>query len=247
MQYLVTSYSETRGCDRYFRTAKMSGCTPLVVQYGQTEDVVYPDHSRVYKIASGYPGNTARLISLFDLIRQEEFFPHDWFIFTDTHDVFFQGEVPNLEHYQQDVIVASEGRLFREIDFWDKRAPSDLRDQMAYNVGSFAMRKHAFMDFLLDVRKEWDKMRKWYTSEEARFPYSVPVVKDFAGSVFNSYADTFIFNRFIRKQNYIEAPEIISCAAFNLELGKMVKKDGSYYTADNQLIKIVHLNGSTGK
>lgn len=241
--YIVTSYSYTKGCEKYFETLSITGAIPLVVQFG-TSPIKYPPHSKIYVIDKAYPGNTARFLPLAGILGDKQFKDDDWFVFTDTHDVEFQKKLPDLTNQTHHILVAHEGKLFKEVGFWEVRVPSDLLLSDVYNVGCFAMRGHMFKTFLLKLRKEWETFILWYKGiADYDFPYAIPVARTYLAVLFNSYGDTVIFNRFIRDRLFIELPGLFGCVNFNKEIGAMIQKRSGWITSDGKTISIVHHNG----
>lgn len=245
--YIVTSYSYTAGVERYFKTLPKSGAIPLIIQFGESS-IEYPENAIVKKFDHGYMGNTGRFIPLYDIIKDGDFSNDDWFVFTDTHDVFFQRPIPDLSHVGAHILVAYEGKKFKEVDFWKIRVPSSLLEEDVYNVGSFAMRGKVLLQFLLQIKRSWDQFKEWYfMKDNLVFPYEVEVSKNFIASIFNSYTDTVLFNQFIKNKYYEELPGLFGCVAFNGELGRMKKVKRTWTTSDDKVISIVHENGSTAR
>lgn len=251
MQYIITSYSCTNneGCQRYFDTISRSGVVPLVIQFRKNmdsiPDVIYPADARVYKINRLYPGNTGRLLPIYDLLTQEKFNNDDWFIFTDTHDVIFQKKIPDLNTLtNKDIIVTPEDRKFREISFWGERSPRYLHDQDIYNVGLFAMKLRVYKKFLEQVKMAWINMVKWKNHLISdQFPFDVPIVRNQIAATFNSFADTIIFNTFLMEKEFDVQRELFGCLRFSMDKIEMIKIENKFYTKEGKLICVVHANG----
>lgn len=247
MQYLVTSFSYTGpGCQRYFDTLPLSGCQGIVIEYQGLAPVNYPKEVDVYKIKSGYKGNTGRFLPLYDLFQQKEYDKDDWFIFTDTHDVWFQHEIPNLDQYFAPIIVSAEGKSFGEIDFWKERLPQSMQGWPALNVGTFAMKYEMWLEFLKAVRGSYQAIMDWYKGPHGDlWPKDTELIRKYITATFNAYADTMLFNTFVHNRTYVAAPEVFNCIGFQLELGHMKEKNQKYYTELDELISVVHANGDS--
>lgn len=244
MKYIVTSYSYTdEGCQKFFDTLPLSGCKAIVFQYGDSP-VKYPENCDVYKIKGGYKGNTARFLPIYDFFQQMPFKDDDWFIFTDTHDVWFQREIPDLNDFWAPIITSPEGKLFKEIDFWQDRLPQTMMEWPALNVGLFAMKKPAWMDFITAVRGCYEEMLNWYKGEHGnQWPKDSPLVRKYITATFNHYADTMIFNSFIHNRKWISAPEVFSCIGFQAELGHIHESKKHWLTETGEIVSVVHANG----
>lgn len=248
MTYIVTSYSFTYGCQRYFDTLSKLGnsVTPIVVEYQKDNapDVNYPSNAQVYRVNKPYPGNTGRFIALYDLFEQTtvEYKPEDWIIFTDTHDVIFQN-IPDLSKVKENIIVTPEYKTFEQVEFWNPRVPKGMYDWEVYNVGLFAMRLPLFKQFLRVIRGEWDKIVEYRNRPGLNFPYDVTIAKESMTQIFNSYADTIYFNQFIRYLKVFSQNSLFGCLSFGIEKKKIKLKNGIYLNEFDVPISIVHANG----
>jgi hypothetical protein len=240
--YLLTSYSYTKGCEDYFKSAKLTGLPIIVVQYGESP-IEYSPGTEVNLREGKYPGNTGRFLPLLRILSEDRFNDDDWFVFTDTHDITFQCKLPDLNATGANILVASEGKTFGQVDFWRHRLPPTFFDKEMFNVGCFSMKRKQFLQFLTKLKESWDFMRSWYAQDDVRFPFTVPVVKTFIGSIFNSYTDTMVFNTFVQGKYCVDLPGLFGCAAFHKELGSMEKK-GNYFYKDGKKLSVVHMNGS---
>jgi hypothetical protein len=209
--YLLSVGSPCDGVDRYLAT--------LVNLKDSVE--WYPVNLRVY------PGHLYR----WDRIPQSELEEDRWWIFTDTGDVVFQREVPDLSEIKEEIIVASENTIHRG-SWWEpilKDFPELeklLIDKTIYNVGCFAMKGKMFKKWL------W-RITMW------REKYPNPPM----------YLEQLLFNQFIheqiKKKNVMEHEYLFAPLYKNLELENVMRVGKEWRTKGNELICIVHGNGST--
>lgn len=223
--YAITSYSYTPGCDVYFSSLPDS-VEPVAFKFQE------------------YPGNTSRFQPLMKLARENQLDPDRYWIWTDTHDVFFQTDVPKL-HDETPILVSSDGKAFKDVGFWADKTPPILMDAEIYNVGTIAMKGHKFKEFLLFMEQRIIEFKNW--RKRVNDPLFGPEVTGKNLEVFfNNYADTMIYNLWLRQEDLLfKNPRLFTCLAFDLELGNTKLVDGRYVNRAGEPYAIVHLNGDT--
>lgn len=240
--YLFTVFSFTKGCERYFNSLyriknQVESCAFIFNPTGKHESVPV-DH--IYPIKENYQGNAYRFLLLHDLIEQDEFDLDRWVIFTDTRDVFFQADLPRFDDCY-DAYVCSEGKKFQDIDFWKVRVPASFLGLMAFNVGCFAMKGYLFGALCRYFAHSLAALKQAQTT----YPLNSPFGAYWSKNWWNAWADTILFNEFIATIHKVEHPTLFTCANFNLETGRAVKKNGKYRTKAGELFSIVHENGNS--
>lgn len=248
---IITSYSYTKGCEQYFKSfSENVKANMIVIAFDEFREEIHPKNNcKIYKYEKGYPGNTGRLLPILRILKRDDFDLSGWFIFTDTHDVVFQTDIPELNTINKSIIACPEDISFGKSDFWKLRVPKNMYNLQVFNVGSFAMRGFQLVKFLEQVQSEWNHVVDEYTSKsDDRFPQDTIIFRDRLGNQFNSFADTIIFNRFIDQNidDVLVHPTLFTCLAHNLESRRThQKKDDMYYNEEHEIFAIVHKNGST--
>lgn len=254
--YLFCAFDHVREAKDFFQSMKKTEGTiePICLMYEPQDDVDLPENGRLIPLPKRYAGNTGRLKDVSMILPQLNLDKNAWFFFTDVHDVIFQRPIPELPT-SADIFVCSEGKKFKEIDFWKERLPKSMQSWEAYNVGTFAMRYEPFVEFLSQLEESWYKFLSWYhkpsNGRGEKFPHDMIAtkreIKDSVARIYNSYADTFVFNNYLHTTRYRvkEMAELFTCFGYNYELKNIVVKDGLTYTRDGQLVSIIHYNGNT--
>lgn len=258
--YILSAFDHVFKTGAYFSSLRgVLGNTvrPICIMYEPHEHIDLPLEGQLIKLPKKYPGNTGKYRDYRELLPQLNLDKDAWFISTDVHDVLFQKYLPPFPD-DADILITSEGKTFGEIDFWKQRFPEYMSSWPAYNVGTFAMRYQPLMDFLNLIEFRWKRFLEWYKAENKinvvagdGFPFTGVLLekdlKQYIARVFNSFADTLIFNQFIRMEIYRtkEIPDFFSCWAYNYELGNIVENNGVTYTKNGLVPSIVHYNGST--
>lgn len=170
-----------------------------------------------------YPGNVARFNYLPIDVKHE-----DWVLFTDTSDVIFQKELPDLQKVNCDIYVGNE-RTLHMGSYWDNVCQTDLRfrnllQKTIYNAGMFLMRGDVYIDYLL------------YFSLASK-------------TVENTFYDQLLFNEYLQKEGLKINDDItVLCPLYsNIDLGLVKKVDGIWKTDLDEVICCVHGNGSYKK
>jgi hypothetical protein len=147
--YLITSLNEMPGKDRWIRTLQRAmgdSVQPVIIMWRPYFGA--PPHWIVRQMDRPYPGHLAKLLPLLDMDLDRD----RWFIFTDGADVLFQAPLPKLDAAGHRILLANEGLLHGECDFWRPHLElprfGGLRDKPVYNVGSWAAIGHLFLDFV---------------------------------------------------------------------------------------------------
>lgn len=191
-----------------------------------------------------YPGNTSRFQPLMKLARENKLDPDRYWIWTDTHDVFFQTDIPELSQ-EYLLLPSSDGKKFRDIPFWADKAPLSLMNSEVFNVGTIAMSGHKFKDFLLFMEKKILEYKYWHRELEDPL-FGREVTSKNLEVFFNQYADTMIYNLWLQTQyTGWRSPTLFTCLAFDLELGHTRLVDDVYVNRAGEPYSIVHLNGDT--
>lgn len=170
-----------------------------------------------------YPGNVERFNYLPTEVKAD-----DWVLFTDTTDVIFQKELPDLNAVHCDMYVGNE-RAIHLGSYWDVVVQSNklyrnLIDQPIYNGGMFIMRGSVYLEYLI------------------YFGYASKMVE-------NTFYDQLIFNQFI----YHEKPKIndditVLCPLYNnMDIGLCKRMNGIWKSDLDETISCIHANGSYKK
>lgn len=257
--YLIGAFSRAKYAQNYFDSLKVLGDTvePIIIQYlyhGEFEKIDKPENVLLIKYAKEYPGNTGKHKDFRELI--SPLLERDvWCIFTDMHDVVFQGPLP--EFPDTEILIASEAVKFAEVDYWCEIFPDYVKEWEVLNVGCFAMKRDTLRDFWEYLYKNWMEFYQWYkTSYIPRigngdsFPFNIPYhknVKIQMAVMFNGHYDTLCFNEFLRKHKTEEVPGLFACYAYQVEKGiASLHKDNQLYVGD-KLATVAHYNGATKK
>lgn len=225
--YLITSYSPTKGTEIYFATLPKNA-----------ESLTFQ--------AETFCGNLDRFLPLMQFAKSGKMRMDCWWIWTDTHDVLFQGELPELPEVPKgpEILVAPEGRTFYDIEFWRDKTPSTLMFEQVYNVGCFAMTGRMFKEFLTYLEARIEEYKDF--SSEVYLPvFGETVAQKHLEILLNQFGDTILFNEFIQMHDFSPYPHLFTCLAFDLDMGKTVRKNGQYTDQDGIPYHIVHLNGDT--
>jgi hypothetical protein len=127
--YLISLYSQTNGCSRFFESAKLLNAERVEVKFD-----TYPGHKQKW---ASLPRNL-------DKNRHA--------IFLDTDDVIVQKDLGELV---EDIYLGTESIKHKDTLWKEVIAQAggdELLDETIYNVGSFAMRVdilYKFVDFLM--------------------------------------------------------------------------------------------------
>jgi hypothetical protein len=260
--YFLCAFNHAKGAKKFFNSMRkhLDGkVRPICLMYEPHGDIKLPKDSILIKYPKLYTGNTGRLKNFHDILPKLKLDKDAWIFFSDVHDVEFQCPLPDLPD-DVDILVSNEQKTFGEIDFWVQWFPKRIHDWQAYNTGSMAMRYEPFIEFLSEINIAWNDFMTWYNMKwegsdnlkaGSDFPFEAPMIhrmmKGVIGETFNSYADTFVFNTFLRNEKYIcyDLPGLFTTYAFNYEMGTIKREDGKTYTSDGKLISIVHYNGKT--
>src|ERR1035437_354088 len=253
--YLIGAFSSGEMAQPYFDSLKVLGdsVTPIIIQYqhkGEFQKVNVPLNVKLIKLAKDYSGNTGKHKDFREYIAPI-LTGEDWTIFTDMHDVVFQAPLP--EFPDVNILVASEGKMFGQINFWKDLFPVSMWADQAYNVGCFAMRTSLVKDFWELLFIDWMKFVDWYKTGtipqiKGGFPFNAAAfpqrLKDELAIIFNGFYDTMFFNEFIKEyQSKEELEGLFGVYAYNFEVGNIVKKNGVLYTKEDKKISIAHYNG----
>ena len=242
--YLISSFSYTSGVDKYFESLSNITCSPVAFMFEPY--TMTPRGVEVFKLDRKYIGNTGRFVPILDALMANCFDLSRWFIFTDSGDVWFQTELPNLDSVRGDIIVCDEGKKFKQIDFWFDKVPKKLLNKEAYNVGSFAMRGEMFLKFLLFIVGKYHEYVKLIKRPDI-YPFNCPLANMYLSTtdrMFLNLADTVLFNEFIADKEITTHPTLFTCLSFNLKALTTLERDGLYYNKQGELYSIVHANGN---
>jgi len=163
-----------------------------------------------------YPGNLFRFA----------FFPmginrSDTCVFTDTHDIFFQGPIKIKDNKK--IYVGSEYIKWKDTEFWkpilERYRVDVLMDKIVYNMGGWIMpfaKAYDLMDFL----------RKNYMM--------------FGGA---NWSDQILFNLWLLNQKFEVDNQFIGNLYNGLEVGEVIIKNKQVFNKKGEKYAIVHLNG----
>lgn len=184
--YLIGAFNSGEAATAYFKSLKNLGeaAEPIIIQYwfqGKFEPVEVPKHVKLLQIQKEYPGNTGKHKDFRQYVAPL-LVKDQWCVFTDMHDVIFQQPFPEFPSNAQ-ILVASEGKKFGEIEFWKKLLPKRAWKQKAYNVGCFAMRRDLLLRFWDYLYNEWMQFFDWYAhgqlpllGDGESFPFCSPIL-----------------------------------------------------------------------
>jgi hypothetical protein len=227
--YLVSiaSLYECASLDKYIES--LENIAPSIdnfisVEFPQYISDVYPLARYIETIVvrikneSKYPGNLFRFA----------FFPmgldkDDFCIFTDTHDVFFQKELPELDKTK--IYVAPEHLKWNESDFWmpilNQYGCRELDGFPIYCMGSWAMPISEVNDLL-----------EFMIKNSARFNYA-------------NFSDQILFNLWLKNKKFEIHPTLFATIFNGYNLGKISIKDKKVLSDKGEEFSIVHFNGNT--
>ena len=255
--YLIGAFSKGALAQTYLDSLAVVSdqVEPIFLQYlnkeGSFDSVSLPAHAKLIKVKKAYPGNTGKHKDFRELL--SPLLVRDaWCLFTDMHDVVFQAPLPPFPDTQ--ILLASEGKIFKDVPYWQEMFPDDVMSLEIYNVGCFAMKRDTLLAFWDELYAEWMQFHSWYKTAHIprfgngdNFPFNIPFhdhVRVEMAVMFNSHYDTLIYNRFIRKHRRTELPHLFGCYAYQVDQGIIEQYQNQLYRA-GQLVSIAHYNGST--
>lgn len=256
-KYLIGAFSDGKQAQRYLDSLKViDGVEPIFIQYlnkGDFDHIDKPSHVKLIKYAKQYPGNTGKHKDFREIL--SPILERDtWVIFTDMHDVVFQAPLP--EFPEGEILVASEGVNFGEIDYWAGLFPQEMMSLEAYNVGTFAMKRDVLIKFWDYLYENWMDFYSWYKTSRIpqigngeTFPFNIPFherVRVEMAIMFNNHYDTLCFNKFLRKRLYTEVPGLFACFSYQVKKGKVELHQDKLYIK-KKLASVAHYNGSAKK
>ncbi len=168
------------------------------------------------KINKSYPGHINKYFEFNfpDLDR--------WYIFTDMYDVIFQADIPDLNKFDADILVSSEGELWRENTYYTEilkqKEFQQLLNKTVFCSGTFAMKGKFFVS-LIEFYKEKVKQYKGQLNQP-------------------------LFNVWLQGQNHKDCKSLFGTLYANIDKGNIVKKDKEFFWRDGSKPAIVHGNGS---
>ncbi len=170
----------------------------------------------VSEVNMGYPGHTKKYAHLGEMDDER------WYLFTDMYDVVFQAEIPDLDKYGSEILVADEGVTWRQNRFFDRAfleypALEVIRDQKVYCSGTYAMKGKYFNDlvqFMLDNDGKY--------SGQLNQP---------------------LYNLWLHGKDYQNC-SIFGTLCSNFDHGTIKKSGDQFFWEDGEIIPIVHGNGN---
>jgi hypothetical protein len=226
--YLISVASSTLGVHKnYIRTLPnlkdsvelvYVDCDPCIPDPGVLEE--HLKDVRYIKARVRYPGHHHRWQLIPNDLDQDR-----WWIFTDNHDVIFQGPIPDLDQFGADILVQAEGMTHEENGVWknclETRWP-ELRNLLALPV--YCCGVVAAKGCLLHRYKNW--------------------IYGFPPDVW----DQLPFNEWLIGKNYADCPELSASLYDNLYADRLCRV-GGFFTWVHTGVRpaIVHGNGSSKK
>lgn len=214
--YLLSLTSLVAGVENYTKTIKNLGDSVEAIMVSFAPTVPMNPAYRTINVPMAYPGNLSRFRYLpFDQLEDDRML-----IFTDTSDVIFQTEIPELE---QKIYVAPENDTFGEHSWFNQMFVRHnftlLKDKPIYNMGTWAM--------------------PVFKAKEM-----VNFVTDGAGMFkFEEFGDQPLYNLWLQHQEFEEHPTLMSCLFNNYEKGNVLKTKEGFTNKEGDLYSIVHANG----
>lgn len=165
-----------------------------------------------------YPGNLFRFA----------FFPmginrSDTCVFTDTHDIFFQGPIKIKDNKK--IYVGSEHILWKDTDFWrpilEKYNVKSLMDKPVYNMGAWIMPFYKAYDLMNFLRKNYNM---------------------FDGA---NWSDQILYNLWLLEQDFEIDDQLIANFYNGVDSGEISIKDNRVLNKDGNEFSIIHMNGNT--
>lgn len=230
MKYLVSlaSLYECSSLDMYVYSLKNLGKSvdkiisvefhKYISDYYSFEGV--PAVSVKIKDEVSYPGNLYRF-AYFPMGMKKD----DVCIFTDTHDVFFQTQLPKLD--PKKIYVGSEHILWKDSEFW---APllkefnvTELYDKEIYCMGAWVMpfgKAYELMDFLRVNQGMFAK---------------------------SNWSDQILFNLWLLTQKFETHPSLIANMFNGYNTKDILIKDKKIINKKGEEFCIAHFNGNTKK
>jgi len=209
--YLLTVSSHTPGVDRFLNSLKHIEVEHIAVQFLPSTPI------KTYKQYDiPYPGH----------IQKYAFVPRDldkdrYIIFTDTDDVIFQKELPELGEF--DLYLAPENVIHRG-SWWEPyiyQHPEfeDLLDKPIYCSGTWAMKVKTLYELLA-------------------YPQKIGIF----GNLCQCYFNSFIYSR--PELTWYEDISLFCSLHANMHRPEVVKGEDGLWRVNNKVITCVHANGS---
>lgn len=171
------------------------------------------------KINIGYPGHVKKF-GYFGEMEDDR-----WYVYTDMFDVIFQKDIPDLTEFNSEILVAKEGMIWEENEFYrplflQNSEFQKIKFQEVYCSGTYAMKGKYLKDlvrFMLEHNTRY------------RLRFNQP-----------------LFNLWLSSQSFDDSPMFGTLFA-NLDNGSIRKIDNKFYWESGKLVPIIHGNGSYSK
>lgn len=164
-----------------------------------------------------YPGN----------LRRFDYFPttfkdDDMVMFTDTSDVIFQRELPEIENK---IYVSGELDYWGEKNWWKDKLEAhnftELDGSEIYCMGTWMMPYKEVKDMLAFMKENEKRFNSTY------------------------YSDQILFNWWLKDKDYVDDKTLFGTLYSSLYKDKIKKENNQFFTDKGELISIIHANGNS--
>lgn len=213
--YLISITSDCQGVkENYLETLPKikQSAIPIMVTFEPRPPQV---KFKTIPVGKPYPGNLSRFCYF-----PKGFQDDDLIIFTDTADVIFQKEIPQL---RDRIYVSSEQDTWGADNWWQDKLKEfnfhELDGLPIYCMGTWAMSYANVKELLEFIRQNKYRFANWEQS------------------------DQILFNWWLKEMIYEERTDLFGTLYANWQQEKIKKTSGNFLTKDGKLISIVHANG----